>query len=371
MSPAGFLEFLVSLSFQLAVMIGVCGWLVRQTHGSDTGHRLWGTCHVLMLVMTVAAVFLPHVRLVPHSLLTNHLPLEVVASSEHWLGGMLLKGWALGAVLYAIAILAGMLNVRRILATAEPMSWSLNESDDEVTLLISPRVTSPFCWQIQQPIVVLPERAREFPPDELRAIIRHELAHLRSGHPLSLFLQRLVEMLFWFHPLVWWASRQADLHREFHCDRAANRDAKETANYLRSLLRLCEIAPDRGLGLPAGLRFQGSQSLIRRRVERLMQVDARQGIDGLRTSKVLLGLTGSALLLTCLWMPVDVAASSRSVWSPWPSWSAKALYEVGIPARDYEVDGHRLRPHELEEHRLSSSAVDSTVPTSEASRVEL
>ena len=52
----------------------------------------------------------------------------------------------------------------------------------------------------------------------------------------------------------------------------------------------------------------------------------------------------AAMLL--LWIPVDVAASTRSAWSPWPTWSARVLQAVGVAARDYEIDGHRLRPHD-------------------------
>ncbi|MCA9076819.1 MAG: M56 family metallopeptidase [Planctomycetaceae bacterium] len=369
MSPAGFLELVMSLSLQVAVMFGVCGWLVRQSDDDHTGHRLWSTCHAMILVITLAAVCLPHLRLIPHSLLTDRLPLTVVAPAEHWLGGALLTAWALGAALYAIAIFVGIIDVRRILATAEPMHWSHDESDNGVTLLVSSRVNSPFCWQMQQPIVVLPEGAIDFPNDELCAIVRHELAHLRSGHPLALFLQRLVEMLYWFHPLVWWASRRAELNREYHCDRASNRDARETAIYLRSLLRLCELTPERRFGLPAGLSFHGNPSIIRLRVERLMQADHTHDKNGRQSGKRLgmLGLIGSALLTTCLWLPVNVAASSRSLRSPWPSWSASALYEVGIPARDYEIDGHRLRPHELTEQHSFRPVPSEAASTSEAS----
>ena len=49
--------------------------------------------------------------------------------------------------------------------------------------------------------------------------------------------------------------------------------------------------------------------------------------------------------MTMLWVPIDLGASTRSLWSPWPSWSARALQSVGIAARDYEIDGHRLHPY--------------------------
>ncbi|MCA9024224.1 MAG: M56 family metallopeptidase [Planctomycetaceae bacterium] len=365
MSTAAFLETILSLSLQVAVMVAVCAWLVRQTTGSDTGHRLWATCHAMILGLTLSAILLPHLRLVPHSVVTDHLQLEDAATAEYWLGQSLLWAWGLGAILYAVAVIVGMLDLRRILATATPMLRCIEEKEGEVTILLSSRVHSPFCWQMQRPIVVLPERAQEFPHEELCAIIRHELAHLRSGHPVALFLQRLVEMLYWFHPAIWWASKQAELHREFHCDRASNRDSRETANYLRSLLRLCELAPQSRFGLPAGLNFQGNPSLMRLRVERLMQLEEVSDVSRSRMGFASIGLIAAALLMTVLWLPVNVEATSRSLWSPWPSWSASALFEFGIPARDYEIDGHRLHPHE-QEHQHTPHAT----PTNSASSRE-
>ena len=62
----------------------------------------------------------------------------------------------------------------------------------------------------------------------------------QANHPLQLFLQRIVEILFWFHPLIWWASRQAAWSREFHCDAAAVTTAERGGVLPRGLLRMAE-----------------------------------------------------------------------------------------------------------------------------------
>ena len=49
-------------------------------------------------------------------------------------------------------------------------------------------------------------------------MIQHELAHVRRSDPGLLFLQRLVEVFYWFHPLVWWVALQTARYREFVCD---------------------------------------------------------------------------------------------------------------------------------------------------------
>ena len=62
--------------------------------------------------------------------------------------------------------------------------------------------------------------------------------------------------------------------------------------------------------------------------------------------------------IACLtiWLPLNPHASRRASWSPWPAWSARVLNASGIEVRDYEVDGHRLDPHERMTDRLNHSA---------------
>jgi hypothetical protein len=52
-------------------------------------------------------------------------------------------------------------------------------------------------------------------------------------------------------------------------------------------------------------------------------------------------------LLSQLWIPVDSMSSSRSKWSPWPSWSAQASHFFGFNLRDYEKFDRRVQVYEL------------------------
>lgn len=349
MIAATFLELLLSLSLQISLIVGVCTWLVRQRAHQDHAHRLWGVCHIMILVVTLSAIMLPHVRIIPHSVVTSHVPIPLAATSEHWIGGIVALVWALGAFVYGLAVAFGAFDVYRTLAAAKPLTLQIGQNDN-IRILTSSRIVSPFCWQIQQPYIVLPEEAGLFQPEELEAMVRHERAHLASGHPLHLFLQRAVEMLFWFHPVIWHASRQAELHRELHCDRLSCRTNAELASYLRSLLRLCESLPERTVRLSAGLRFGGEQSVLRQRIHFLMN-PAGGATAPIGSSKAAIpAILLASVLAMFVWIPIDVAATSRSLWSPWPQLSATLLHEVGLPVRDYEIDAHRLRPHELLQH---------------------
>jgi len=208
---------------------------------------------------------------------------------------------------------------------------------------------TPFCWQLHHPVIVLPEFLSACPADELRAVIRHELAHLKARHPLRLFLQRLVEIGFWFHPLVWQTSRDAAMQRELSADSLANRTQADAASFLRSLVRLSECVRRREPVLSIGLNLiSGGASIIQKRVDQLLAVDwtlprrpdpAFLPIDSVRS---VLCLIFTGMLAAGIWIPLNSHASGRALFSPWPLPTATLLHEAGVEVRDYELDSHRI-----------------------------
>jgi len=58
-------------------------------------------------------------------------------------------------------------------------------------------------------------------PAELDAVLAHELAHIRRHDYLVNLVQTVIETLFFYHPGVWWLSRQIRTEREHCCDDAA------------------------------------------------------------------------------------------------------------------------------------------------------
>jgi bla regulator protein blaR1 len=61
MTPSQFLEVLVSLSLQVAVVVGTTYWVGRRVN--EKWHcRLWTNCYVLLLLLAGMALVLPHPR---------------------------------------------------------------------------------------------------------------------------------------------------------------------------------------------------------------------------------------------------------------------------------------------------------------------
>ena len=70
------------------------------------------------------------------------------------------------------------------------------------------RIMTPVVVGVVKPAVLLPVAfASQLRLEQLEAILRHEFAHIRRWDPVMNLVQRLVEVVLFFHPAVWLASR--------------------------------------------------------------------------------------------------------------------------------------------------------------------
>lgn len=104
-----------------------------------------------------------------------------------------------------------------------------------------------------RPAVVLPrEQFSYLASPEGRAVLAHELAHLRYRDPLWRLLGAAVGALLWFHPLVRWMNRRIEIEAEFLCDQSALEAGADRRDYARLLVGLAERAwADRPLAAAA------------------------------------------------------------------------------------------------------------------------
>lgn len=346
----GFLfESLLAVSFQVAVLLLATAWFERRTatHRRD---RLWHVAHTLALIVILQSLLLPHLR---WTSLPRWVSADALNSWQQAWGTLarpvvwcVLAGIAIRVAFVVWASLRSRRNLDNALELPEPtcalraeFPHSVFARRNGVVRLANGRVGS-HCWHWQRPVIVLSRRALELSPECQRMILRHELAHLQAGHPLHVFVERCVGALLWFHPMVWWSSRRAELAREVHCDAPLN--AADAATYLSALLALTQPSCDDAPTARAALAFSRDRSLLQ---ERLAALSAR--VIPSRLSRVAApALVVATILLGMLaWPPVNPQASARSRWSPWPTWTASALQCVGVSARDYETDAHRLRRH--------------------------
>lgn len=150
----------------------------------------------------------------------DHLPWIV----PFWMAGVL--------ALYA-RVLGGWMAARRLRkagARRAPQAWQERLSRLAARLRVSKPVALLESWLVEGPVVIgflrpvilVPASALTgLAPEQLEALLVHELAHIRRYDYLVNLVQSLVEGLLFYHPAVWWVSGMVRAEREKCCDDAA------------------------------------------------------------------------------------------------------------------------------------------------------
>jgi uncharacterized protein (TIGR03067 family) len=138
--------------------------------------------------------------------------------------------WLSGTLIYLASVLAKMLwwqlVIRRCEARTDgPLLETVGRLSKrlglrcKVRLLVTSQPLGPAVLGIVRPTVLLPEvLASAQPVEKVEPIVAHELIHVRRRDAAVGSLQVLAQGLWWFHPLVWWASRALCRERERCCD---------------------------------------------------------------------------------------------------------------------------------------------------------
>src|ERR1035441_5199582 len=108
---------------------------------------------------------------------------------------------------------------------------------------------SPAVCGLFRPVILLPQSlVQKLPPAQLRAVLLHELTHLRRGDVWMNCAQALVQIVYWWHPLLWLANARIRRVREEAVDDAVMLALRDDAEaYAPTLLEVAKFAFHRPL----------------------------------------------------------------------------------------------------------------------------
>ena len=187
-----------------------------------------------------------------------------------WLDGL----WLAGVLLLALRALGGWWQLERlrrrarsavppaVAASFQHVSAQLRLGR-QVALRISDEVISPLAMGVWHAAVILPASViLQLAPEQLEAVLAHELAHIRRLDFLCNLLQTTVECLLFFHPAIWWISHRTRDLREICCDEVAARSCDDPVIYAEALLQL-EETRTQNLHLAMALKGRNGNLLLR------------------------------------------------------------------------------------------------------------
>ena len=233
---------------------------------------------------------------------------------EHALPWLVLV-WVSGVALFSARLIGGWrvaTRLRRVAVAPPPAEWrealaalmARMRVSAPVRLLASSLAPVPTVVGWLRPVILAPvEMLTGTPPEQIRALLAHELAHILRRDYLVNILQSVAEAALFYHPAVWWISERIRAEREACCDDLA---VEATGDPLLYASALADLASRRRARLRLATAADGG-SLVSR-IRRLLGQDEP-------VSHSLPGF-GAAWAMSLLWLAGLGAVMAQGAHSP-------------------------------------------------------
>ncbi|MEJ8803778.1 M56 family metallopeptidase [Pontibacter sp. H249] len=188
--------------------------------------------------------------------------------------------WLMGLVLMLLRFVGGLAYTQRLRHyKTSPLSekWqqrlaALRQElgmSKAVRLVESAMVKVPMAIGYTKPVILLPVGAvTGLSQAQVEAILAHELAHILRRDYLFNIIQSVVDIIFFYHPAMWWISGVVRAERENCCDDIAVAVCGSNLTYARALAEL------EAMRMPAGpalaMAFSGKRNTLLSRIKRLV-----------------------------------------------------------------------------------------------------
>jgi uncharacterized protein (TIGR03435 family) len=227
------------------------------------------------------------------------LELGSSAEARRTLPLVLFAIWLCGVSAVAFRTWSGWRRVRAAMDTSSPLPL-----EAPIPVRSTASAIEPGVFGIRRPVLLLPHGIDDrLTPEQLDAIVAHELCHVRRRDNLTSAIHMAVEAIFWFHPLVWWLGARMVEERERACDEEVVCLGNPPHVYAEGILTVCKFYLESPLVCVSGV----TGSNLRRRIESIMSHRGTQGLT--LAKKILLATAG----VSAIALPIAAGALNPQV----------------------------------------------------------
>jgi beta-lactamase regulating signal transducer with metallopeptidase domain len=168
--------------------------------------------------------------------------------------GLVFLGWLVGMLVLLALLVRRICFVKGLIAQSKPANERLLEMLEEcrcrigirrnIELRLSGNTLSPAVCGLFKPIILIPATLLEkLSREKLKAVLIHELAHIKRADVWVNLLQTMLQIVYFYNPLVWLANAMVRRAREQAVDEMVLVTFKpETKNYSNTLIDIAEMA---------------------------------------------------------------------------------------------------------------------------------
>ena len=172
---------------------------------------------------------------------------------------LLIGVWLCGSTIAGAFWVRSSWQIRAIRRAARPLPLHL-----PIKVMSSTSRLEPGVIGIREPVLLLPDGIMErLTPSQLEAVLAHELCHVHRRDNLTAAIHMLVEIIFWFHPFVWWIRAKLIVERERACDEQVIATINDPQDYAEGILNICKLYLESPLACMSGITGADLRSELR------------------------------------------------------------------------------------------------------------
>lgn len=260
----------------------------------------------------------------------NHLPafLKIFEPYTSWVFWLYLTGLLIFS-LHGMVDFYRVQLLRRRRTSPIPENWQRKVSGlcknagitrHPINVVLSGRVLVPVVIGVFKPMILLPfTMFTALSPEQIETILLHELRHIKNKDQYINLLQTLLEILFFYHPAMWWISKQLRSEREKRIDEWVVGKSPSPIVYAQALFTL---ETNRSGALQPALAATQSKNLLLTRIKNIMTMKTRRLNHGRNLAA--LSIIFAAILSLALYDPVS---GVNSFGIPEPGYFSSSTYQ--------------------------------------------
>jgi beta-lactamase regulating signal transducer with metallopeptidase domain len=256
-------SFLLDTGLKASLIITLA-WLMSfllKRDRPDIARFFWVAVFTMLLALTLTWPLLPdlHLNLWPSATPVHHATpsaasvgtagvVAPMATSFSWVDWALffyLTGVSLFGLRLVLSYLLAWRLVRNSAAPEEAhfrdLAFDLAAEfklEAPIDLRISKSNHSPLTLGWVRPKILLPVQAYDWDDERLRAVLLHEIAHIRGADYPIMLMMRVLTAVFWFNPLFWLAQRELIKACEHSGDAFVVASGMKASRYADHLLQI-------------------------------------------------------------------------------------------------------------------------------------
>ena len=226
-----------------------------------------------------------------------------------WTDGIAIV-WAGAGLFLLIRLIVGIGAVWHISACSNNFSRAVKQFqsnwNQRVNVCLSNRIAVPMVWGFLRPVILLPVDADQWKTERLRAVLLHELAHIKRWDWTMLIVAQITCTVYWFNPLVWFAAHWMRIEAEQACDDQVLNAGYQSTDYAQLLLDITRNVKIEKVTSRAAVAIARSS-----KIERRLRTVLAENLNRHPVTKVVAGV--GLLIFICFAVPMGAMRLAQAV----------------------------------------------------------